>query len=642
MAFNRLRQAFGARTLDKSSPELAKREADLDGDGAAAGGGGSPAEGTINNSKSNTFRAGAPAGDAEADSPAAEEGSGPSAIAANLNSSRSNIYRTAGPDGGGSPDDPAARATNLNSSKSNIYRTAGPDGGESPDDPAARAINLNSSKSNVYRASGPGDDGDSPGGPAAMTSNLNLSKSNIDRVASGGEGGSSGLPGGESALATSVKSSKSNSQDRLGGGDNDQPDGADDGMETGRISTNTTIERQTPNRDFGDRIATKEPSKVEVPNRMADSGDDGAPDAAEGTIVKSKSNITNNREAQDSGDDGGGGGGGGGMAAAKAAPEKPPRDLKDQRVADPGQEDSPEAAINNTKSNIKNVTADPDGDAGGPEATFATTVKSSKSNSSERLGGGDDAEGGGAGMAAAKAAPERPPRDLKDQRMADPGQDDSPEAAINNTKSNIKNVTADPDGDPGGPEAPFATTVKGSKSNTSERTAGGGDADDGPPEAAINTSHSNIKNLRTAGPDSDGDGIAVGDAPPAGAALGHEVTHTVQQARQGVATGAGAAAGAARVFPETNNVDDAPDLEAAGLAAGKQKQWLPANFRESAAPDDDDDGPSTLLDLSAVDEPGAVAITGDPDFDLAAVTGDLDLDADSDADDFDVQGALEP
>ena len=69
--------------------------------------------------------------------------------------------------------------------------------------------------------------------------------------------------------------------------------------------------------------------------------------------------------------------------------------------------------------------------------------------------------------------------------------------------------------------------------------------------------------------------------------------------------------------------------------AARQKTWLTSNFREQAG--DDDEGPSTLLDLSgSADGSGAGAMV-DLDLDgLPDATG-IDLDADADADGVDLE-----
>lgn len=100
----------------------------------------------------------------------------------------------------------AARTSNLNPSKSNINREGGHTAG-SEDDAGRLSTNMTTER----QAQNPQVGG---GGTPLEASNLNLSKSNINRE------------GGHTA-------------------------GSED--DAGRLSTNMTIERQTPKRDFGDR-----------------------------------------------------------------------------------------------------------------------------------------------------------------------------------------------------------------------------------------------------------------------------------------------------------------------------------------------------------------------------------------------------
>lgn len=163
-------------------------------------------------------------------------------------------------------------ASNLNSSKSNrvageegdiaigeegVQRSAGPrDRGE----PAARATNLNSSRSNIYRTGAPADPDEPP--EAA----INTSHSNIKNL-SAAEGGDDSADG-EDAEAIRLNSSKSNAY-------REAPEPAGDA-------------------GSGERNAPKTRSNIQNNREAAPDpvGDD--PEPAEGTIVKSKSNITNN------------------------------------------------------------------------------------------------------------------------------------------------------------------------------------------------------------------------------------------------------------------------------------------------------------------------------------------------------------
>ncbi len=164
--------------------------------------------------------------------------------AANLNSSKSNRVageeggiavgdegvRAAGPRGGGEP----AEATNLNSSRSNRMM---PGGGTS--EPPEAAVNTSHSNIKNQVAGEPGGDLDGDGEADPAEAAINNSHSNIKnlRTAEGGDGPADS----EDAEAIRLNSSKSNAY----------------------------------------REAAVDPA------------DDG-PERAEGTIVKSKSNITNN------------------------------------------------------------------------------------------------------------------------------------------------------------------------------------------------------------------------------------------------------------------------------------------------------------------------------------------------------------
>ena len=152
--------------------------------------------------------------------------------------------------------------------------------------------------------------------------------------------------------------------------------------------------------------------------------DDGSPEAAEREIIKSKSNITNNRD--DAGE-------------AGRLNALPPGEPTTSTIADTDGDGSPGAAgarVTKTRSNIQNnreASAGPgDGDAPpGGEPAEAVNLNPSKSN-----------------------------------RVAnpDPGDDAGPaEAALNTSHSNIKNLreAAVP---PGG-EPPEATNLNSSRSN---------------------------------------------------------------------------------------------------------------------------------------------------------------------------------
>ena len=73
------------------------------------------------------------------------------------------------------------------------------------------------------------------------------------------------------------------------------------------------------------------------------------------------------------------------------------------------------------------------------------------------------------------------------------------------------------------------------------------------------------------------------------------------------------------------------------VAVGGQKTWLPSNFRQQD-PDDDDDGPSTLLDFSgSPDGDGVIAVA---DLDLDGMPDAADMDIDTDADGIDPENLM--
>ncbi len=112
---------------------------------------------------------------------------------------------------------------------------------------------------------------------------------------------------------------------------------------------------------------------------------------------------------------------------------------------------------------------------------------------------------------------------------------------------------------------------------------------------------------------------------------------TAREAGSGMATGK--AAEAKDHGSQREGVDE--EADAAGLnglppgeATERNKLWNASNFRRDAV-DEDDDGPSTLLDLSGTaDGEGAVA---DLDLDGMPDVSGLDLDGDADADGVDLE-----
>ncbi len=417
---------------------------------------------------------------------------------------------------------------------------------------------------------------------------------------------------------------------------------------------------------------------------------------------------------------------GSGMAAAKAAEEKPPRDLKDQRAADPAEDDSPpEAAIkygmvsgqhrddDMTRSSDA-VAADDDSPEAATIGHEATHTVQQRAQAATPLAASlSDARAGAAasdgdavpedlranwtssnpGIATGKAAEEK---DHGAQAAtADDGgvtqQDDSQSSDARTGGWNIKEQkgarTGDTEGghggaaaggepsgddsihvsDDGGPQVATDGSVQSPRdagsgmatgrsipensvessvpdadaaalpdSNNNEgvlSTRAGGEADE---PAGIAVSHDGSQRMsgkialvRQEDADPGDASIAVSDdGGPQAASAGEQKNWLPGNFRPpGELRTAAADPGDASIA-----VPDDGGLQAA--AAGEQKKWLPANFRTAAA-DPDDDGPSTLLDLSSVDESGAVAPIGDPDFDLLASAKALDPDSDADGIDVD-------
>ena len=135
--------------------------------------------------------------------------------------------------------------------------------------------------------------------------------------------------------------------------------------------------------------------------------------------------------------------------------------------------------------------------SGGPEAAEGSIVKSKSNITNNRL----EEAGSGAATEPAESANLDPSNSgaarasnlnlskSNIDRLA--GEDPAPEAAINTSHSNIKNLVA---GDDPTPEA----AINNTKSNIKGLAA---TVEEPPPESAINNSHSNIKNLRTAAGD---------------------------------------------------------------------------------------------------------------------------------------------
>ncbi|MGI8925859.1 MAG: hypothetical protein ACR2HN_04340 [Tepidiformaceae bacterium] len=568
------------------------------------------------------------------DSPAPPDNPEPNA-ANNLNFVKSNVNRAAGP---GSEDDsaalpdgpgPAAEAT-INTTKSNTFRQQDP-GSEGnspapPDNPEPNAANnLNFSKAGVNRTIDPASGaGVGAGDPASAAKTSYDQKTNVkarttdsddDGVSDGEPAGGVTVRGsGSTPLAATLKSTNSNGSERMAGGDNDDLDSDAADLDAGRLSTNMTIERQTPKRDFGDRmeagVETEEPANLEVSNRMGGKialggrkesddetmgkagppDDDGVSDgeAASGVTVRgwdpdkkesvsagldtsdrlttkepAKIEVPDHTKASDA-------------SAGKGADKGADRSIPENSVAADDASGADQAVVplfgeqspTPKGGHLRDRPVGESGDGGLPPGMQEAGEDYQAKTTTAQAGGGSDGiaipdeqpvlpdydsdgiamdEEARAGRAKFSHIVLKSHEDARDQRLADPGEEDPPAPAINNAHSNIKNrQAAGPDSeadglaDPPGaamnpvdddPAAMKTGTVKffneqrtagddaGEEYNghsmlgASDRTTGG----DGEAIARHGPSAVNVKLARSGGggdSDGDGGGMAAAKAAP--------------------------------------------------------------------------------------------------------------------------------
>lgn len=308
---------------------------------------------------------------------------------------------------------------------------------------------------------------------------------------------------------------------------------------------------------------------------------------------------------------------------------------EDGSTVSEGDGDAPEAVVQYQESDLELRDAGGEVGAGAGDGGGEGLRKDITINLREAEGGGLDAAGvGGGGGGGAIGEP----------AMA---------ANLNLSKSNINRSEGEPPADEGPGDPAMVTNLNSSRSNiyrtgdeglAGDGAGGEGSMGDGEAAAAQDARYHEWRwNSREGEPAAGGEpgGVEMTSGDPVaekGLATGIS-PGTTNLARgsedDGVAVAAspdpdtGMATGKAVGEKDHGQQLAADDGGAQATAAGEQKKWLTSNFRQE---DPDDDGPSTLLDLSGDADAGGVIAVADLDLDGLPDTADLDLEPDADPD----------